>query len=59
MRYAKFLRVPLSSVDQQSEVIGDRAAKLALKLIEGKAAVRASSILLTPQLIVRESSARR
>ena len=59
VRYAKFLRVPLSTIDQHSDEIGDRAAKLALKLIESKSLPKAKSILLTPQLVVRESSARR
>ena len=59
VRYAKFLRVPLSSIDQQSAEIGSRAGKLALKLIESKTPPRPRTILLTPRLIVRESSARR
>jgi LacI family transcriptional regulator len=59
VRYSKFLRVPLSSIDQQSQQIGERAAKLALKLIETKTPVRPASILLTPQVIARESTARR
>lgn len=59
VRYAKFLRVPLSTIDQQSEEIGDRAAKLALRLIESKTRPRPNTILLTPRLVVRESSARR
>jgi LacI family transcriptional regulator len=59
VRYAKFLRVPLSTVDQQSEEIGERAAKLALKLIETKSQGKAITILLTPKLLVRESSARK
>jgi LacI family transcriptional regulator len=59
VRYAKFLRVPLSTIDQQSGEIGDRAAKLALKLIESKTQPKPTTILLSPQLIVRESSARR
>lgn len=59
VRYAKFLRVPLSTIDQQSEEIGDRAAKLALKLIESKTPLKPSSVLLAPKLIVRESSARK
>jgi LacI family transcriptional regulator len=58
VRYAKFLRVPLSTIDQQSEDLGDRAAKLALKLIESKIRPKPSTILLTPRLIVRESSSR-
>jgi LacI family transcriptional regulator len=59
VRYAKFLRVPLSTIDQQSTEIGTRAAKLALKLIESKTPVKASTVLLAPELIVRESSSRR
>jgi LacI family transcriptional regulator len=59
VRYSKFLRVPLSTVDQQSQQIGERAAKLAIKLIEAKTPLKPGAILLTPQLIVRESSARR
>ncbi len=59
VRYAKFLRVPLSTIDQQSGEIGDRAATLALKLIESKSPPKPSTVLLTPRLVVRESSARR
>jgi LacI family transcriptional regulator len=59
VRYAKFLRVPLSTIDQQSDDIGERAAMLALKLIESKTQPKPKSILLSPQLVVRESSARR
>ena len=59
VRYAKFLRVPLSTIDQQSEEIGGRAAKLALKLIESKTHPKPSTVLMTPRLVVRESSARR
>ena len=59
VRYARFLRVPLSTIDQQSEEIGGRAAKLALKLIESKTQPKPNTILLSPRLIVRESSARR
>ena len=58
VRYAKFLRVPLSTIDQQSQEIGGRAAKLALKLIESKSEPKPTTILLTPHLVVRESSAR-
>ena len=59
VRYATFLRVPLSTIDQQSEEIGDRAARLAFKLIESKTQPKSNTILLTPRLVVRESSARR
>ena len=59
VRYAKFLRVPLSTIAQQSEEIGDRAAALALKLIESKTHLKPATVLLTPRLVARESSARR
>src|SRR5450432_1530417 len=34
--YAGFLRVPLTSVDRQSESIGEQAAKMALQLLNKK-----------------------
>jgi DNA-binding LacI/PurR family transcriptional regulator len=49
---------PLSSIDQQSGEIGERAAKLALELIESKTPQKANSVLPAPPLTVRESSAR-
>jgi len=58
LRYASALRVPLSSIDQDSESMGERAAKLALALVESKGTVKPKSILLRPQLIARESSMR-
>jgi LacI family transcriptional regulator len=59
VRYAKFLRMPLTTIDQQCEDIGDRAGKLALRLIESKSAPKLQTILLKPRLVVRESSAKR
>ena len=56
-RWEGMLRVPLSSVDQGAARIGERAAKLALKLIESKATPRRRSILLPATVVVRESSA--
>jgi LacI family transcriptional regulator len=58
VRYAKFLRVPLSTIDQHSDDIGVRAATLALKLIESKTPPKPKSILLSPHLVERESSRR-
>jgi LacI family transcriptional regulator len=58
VRYADNLRVPLSSIDQQSETIGERAAGLALDLLESKGPVRPKNILLEPRLAVRASSRR-
>lgn len=57
VRYASFLR--MTTIDQQCEDIGDRAGKLALRLIESKAAPKLQTILLKPRLIVRQSSSKR
>ena len=56
--FADFLRVPLTSVDQQSEEIGKRAAKLALSLLENPPK-RPKQVVLTPILVQRESTHRR
>jgi LacI family transcriptional regulator len=55
-QYAGLLRVPLSSIDQGNAAIGERAAKLALKLIESKKGAAPKSFLLEPALIAREST---
>jgi len=59
LSYSDFLRVPLSSVDQDSKNIGKRAAQLALKLAQSKTKVRPRSDLILPHIVVRASSQRR
>jgi LacI family transcriptional regulator len=54
--YASVLRVPLSSVDQQSETMGECAAKMVLELIGGQAKNEMREIRLRPTLVVREST---
>ncbi len=54
--YSELLRVPLSSVDQRSAMIGEQAGILALSLVEAKSPAAPRSILLEPQLVARESS---
>lgn len=56
-RYGQFLRVPLSTVDQQRSQIGRLAAELLLASMEKKRA-RPKSILTEPKLVVRDSSNR-
>ena len=51
------LWIPLSSVDQASQTMGERAATLALKLIESEDRPRARTILLPPTLVARASTA--
>ena len=59
VHYSDLLRVPLSTIDQNSQAIGERAAELALALIDAKAPVRPSSICITPELAIRASSRRK
>lgn len=58
VHYGKFLRVPITSVDQSSQSIGEQAGVLALSMIESKGQVAPRSILIEPKLVVRESSRR-
>jgi LacI family transcriptional regulator len=53
--YSSKLRVPLSSIDQRSREIGERAAKMIIRLLE-KPSSRPRSTILEPELIVRASS---
>jgi LacI family transcriptional regulator len=55
--YADFLRVPLTSVDQHSEEIGTRAAKMALGILES-APPRPKQVILKPTLVERASTQR-
>jgi LacI family transcriptional regulator len=54
--YADFLRVSLTSVDQQSQAIGERAAELALSVLDKKHTGRPKQILLEPKLVARAST---
>jgi LacI family transcriptional regulator len=48
----------LTSVDQQSVAIGQRAAKLAIKLITSDRALPPKTILLEPKVVVRDATQR-
>ena len=50
------LRVPLSSIDQSSSLIGKEAARIALHILTSKAPLAPETIILKPQLIVRGST---
>jgi LacI family transcriptional regulator len=59
VRHAELLRVPLSSVDQDSAGIGRQAATLALSLVQSKGErPRPRTILLPPKIMARESTRR-
>ena len=57
--YADVLRVPLSTIDQNSTAIGERAAGLALSLIDADGPRRPENIVVKPELVVRASSLRK
>jgi len=60
LHYDDLFRVPLSSIDQRSASVGERAGNLVVSLIESKTGrPRNKTIVLEPELIVRASSARR
>ena len=56
--YSDFLRIPLSSIDQDSVAIGEGAGKLALARVESRKPLRAESVVASPKLVVRASSLR-
>jgi LacI family transcriptional regulator len=58
VHFGNSLRVPLTSIDQQSLVIGQKAAQLAISLLDSKGPARPKTILLEPKLVVRDSTRR-
>jgi LacI family transcriptional regulator len=58
LHYDTELRVPLSSIDQRTELIGERAAKLALSLLESKTQPRTKKVIVQPEMVARASTAR-
>ena len=59
LHYDSELRVPLSSIDQQTDLIGERAARLTLSLLESKTPPRNRTFIIEPKLVIRESTDRR
>jgi LacI family transcriptional regulator len=57
--YSDFLRVPLTSVDQDSATIGKLAAQLAVNLVTANGTPRPKNTLVRPKLIPRTSSLRK
>lgn len=55
LRYSRYLRVPLTSVDQQPEKLGLRAGELALEVMTTPD-LPCRTLLLPPKLVVRQSS---
>lgn len=59
VHYSDLLRVPLSTIDQSSTLIGETAANLLVECIEAKSPLSPKRVLITPRLIPRESSKRK
>jgi LacI family transcriptional regulator len=59
VHYSDLLRVPLSTIDQSSGVIGETAAQLLSECMEAKSAMPPRKIFIPPRLVVRESSQRK
>lgn len=56
VRYSDYLRVPLSSIDQSTSLLGEHAGKLTLDLVKNPATTP-TQIRIKPQLVIRASSA--
>ena len=56
-RYADYLRVPLSSIDQSTRELGAAAGRMALELVD-KPDQAAKTVMVDAKLIVRGSSLR-
>ena len=56
VHYSDILRVPLSTIDLNSSVTGERAAELLLRLIESPGALPPERIIVPFELVARQSS---
>lgn len=56
--YAPYLRVPLSSIDQDAPAMGVRAGQMALSLIESKTPPKPETVMVDIRVIARESTLR-
>jgi LacI family transcriptional regulator len=57
--YDAKLRIPLSSIDQHTEQIGERAARLTLSLLGSKTRQRNKALIIQPELVIRASTDRK
>lgn len=57
LNYNEWLRVPLTSIDQRSHLIGQRAGEILLAMIEGREWPEPKNVVLEPALVVRASTA--
>lgn len=58
VHYSDLLRVPLSTVDQSSALIGERAAELLSDRMQSKQPLEIETVFIPPKLVLRDSSNR-
>ncbi len=58
VHYSDLLRVPLSTIDQSSTIIGETAAELLARSMRAKAPIPPEHILIPPRLVARDSTRR-
>jgi LacI family transcriptional regulator len=58
VHYSDLLRVPLSTIDQGAAQIGETAARILVECMGAKTPPAPRSVLITPRLVVRDSSLR-
>jgi LacI family transcriptional regulator len=56
IQYSDFLRVPLSTIDQSSRLMGERAAELLMRLMDPSGDRGRKVILIPPKLLARDST---
>ena len=56
LRLSEYLEVPLSTIDQSTQLQGEEAAALALILIDRKSKGKGKHLLVEPKLIARDST---
>ena len=56
VHYSDLLRVPLSTIDQNSTAIGQQAADILIKAIGSKRRRPPRTVVMEPALIAREST---
>ena len=57
LHYDDSLRVPLSSINQDTRRIGEEAARLTLAILNSKTPPKPETVVLQPELVVRASTA--
>jgi len=58
VHYSDMLRVPLSTVDQSSSMMGEKAAELLVQCMQSKKPLDTQEFLIAPRLVVRQSTRR-